>query len=76
MEIDFEESDCQDMPDLNLAESAVQAYMLEPTKGIEGDNSASGSEEYADSDDEVEMSHGSYEHESYEDEETDHVCHW
>jgi hypothetical protein len=48
MDIDFEESDCQDMPDLNLAGSAVRAYMLEPTKGIEDDNSASGSEEYAD----------------------------
>ena len=76
MDIDFEESDCQDMPDLNLAGSAVQAYMLEPTQGIEGDNSASGSAEYADSDDEVEMSHGSYENESYEDEKTEHVCHW
>jgi hypothetical protein len=64
------------MPDLNLAGSAVRAYMFEPTKGIGGDKSESGSEEYADSDDEVEMSHESYVNESYEDEETEHVCQW
>jgi len=33
------------MPDLNLAGSAVQPYMFEPTKGTEGEKSASGSEE-------------------------------
>ena len=49
-----------DMPDLNLAWSAVQAYMFEPTKGFEGERSASGSEEDSD----------------YEDEETEHVCLW
>ena len=41
------------MPDLNLAESAVQPYMFEPTKGTEGEKSASGSEEDSDPDDEL-----------------------
>jgi hypothetical protein len=45
------------MPDLNLAESAVQPYMFEPTKGTEGKKSASGSEENSDSDDDLEISH-------------------
>jgi hypothetical protein len=47
------------MPDLNLAGSAVQSYMFELTKGTEGKKSASGSEEYSDSEDERETSHGS-----------------
>ena len=34
MDIDFEESDCQDMPDLNLAGSAVQAYMHLENKSV------------------------------------------
>jgi hypothetical protein len=55
----FEESDCEEMPDLNLAGSAVQSYMFELTKGTEGEKSASGSEEYSDSEDERETSHGS-----------------
>jgi len=39
----FEESDCEEMPDLNLAgSSAVQPYMFELTKGTEGEKSASG----------------------------------
>ena len=50
--------------------------MCEPIKGIEGEKSASGMEEDSDSDDELEMSHGSYVNEFYEDEETEHVCHW
>ena len=44
IDIDFEESDCEDMSDLNLAGSAVQPYMFEPTKGTEGEKSASGSD--------------------------------
>ena len=32
MDIDFEESDCEEMPDLNLAGSA---HMFEPTKRTE-----------------------------------------
>ena len=52
MDIDFEESDCEEMPDLNLAGSAVQPYMFEPTKGTEGENSVSGSED-SDPDDEL-----------------------
>jgi len=55
MDIEFEESDCEEMADLNLAGSAVQAYMFEPTKGTEGEKSASGSEEDSDSD-KLEMS--------------------
>ena len=62
------------MPDLNLAGYAVQALMCEPIKGIAGEKSASGSEEDSDSDDE--MSHESYVNEFYEDEVTEHVCHW
>ena len=50
MDNDFEESDCEEMPDLNLTASAVQPYMFEPTKGTEGEKSASGSEENSDSD--------------------------
>jgi len=46
MDINFEGSDCEEMPDLNLAGSAVQTYMFEPTKGNEGEKSASGSEVY------------------------------
>jgi hypothetical protein len=64
------------MPDLNLAGSAVQPYMFEPTKGTEDKKLASGSEEDSDSDDELEMSHGSDANEFDEDEETEHVCHW
>ena len=36
MDIDFEESDCEEMPDLNFAGSAVQPYMFEPTKELKG----------------------------------------
>jgi len=53
MDIDFEESDWEEMPDLNLAGSAVQPYMFEPTKGTEGEKSASGNEEDSDPDDEL-----------------------
>ena len=35
MDIDFEESYCEEMSDLNLAGSAVQECMLEHTKGTE-----------------------------------------
>ena len=76
MDNDFEESDCEEMPDLNLTASAVQPYMFEPTKGTEGENSASGSEENSDSDDDLEISHGSDANEFDEDEETEHVSHW
>ena len=78
IEIDnnFEESDCEEMPDLNLTGSAVQPYMFEPTKGTEGEKSASGSEENSDSDDDLEISHGSDANEFDEDEETEHVSHW
>ena len=72
----FEESDCEEMPDLNLAGSAVQSYMFELTKGTEGEKSASGSEEYSDSEDERETSHGSDANEFDEDEETEDVSHW
>ena len=64
MDINFEESDCEEMSDLNLAGSTVQPYiyiyMFEPTKGTEGEKSASGSEEDSDSDNELKMPHGSY----------------
>ena len=50
--------------------------MFEPTKGTEGEKSASGSEENSDSDDDLEISHGSDASEFYEDEETEHVSHW
>ena len=53
MDIDFEESDLEEMPDLNIAGSVVQPYMFEPTKGTEGEKSASGSEEDLDPDDEL-----------------------
>jgi len=76
MNINFEESDCEEMPDFILAGSAVQPYVCEPTKGTEGEQSASRSEEDSDSDDELEMSHGSDANELDEDEETEHVCHW
>ena len=59
MDIDLEESYCAEMPDLNLAGSAVQSYMFEPTKGTEGEKSVSGSDEDSDSDDELYISHGS-----------------
>ena len=72
----FEESDCEEMPDLNLAGSAVQSYMFELTKGTEGEKSASGSEEDSDSEDEREISHGSDANEFDEDEETEDVSHW
>ena len=35
-------------------------YMFEPTKGTEGEKSVSGSEEDSDSDNELKLSHGSY----------------
>jgi hypothetical protein len=76
MDNDCEESDCEEMPDLNLTASAVQPYMFEPTKGTEGEKSASGSEENSDSDDDLEISHGSDANEFDEDEETEHVSHW
>jgi hypothetical protein len=38
MDIDFEESDCEEMPDLNWAGSA---HMLEPTKRTEDEKSVS-----------------------------------
>ena len=57
MDNDFEESDCEEMPNLNLTGSAVQPYMFEPTKGTEGEKSASGSEENSDSDDDLETYH-------------------
>jgi hypothetical protein len=38
MDIDFEESDCEEMPDLNWAGSA---HMFEPTKRTEGEKSVS-----------------------------------
>jgi hypothetical protein len=63
-------------PDLNLTASAVQPYMFEPTKETEGEKSASGSEENSDSDDDLEISHGSDANEFDEDEETEHVSHW
>jgi hypothetical protein len=50
MDIDFEASDCEEMPDLNLAGSA---HMFEPTKRTEGEKSVSVSEEDSDSDDEL-----------------------
>jgi hypothetical protein len=59
MDIDFEEVDCEDMPDLGLAGYAVQPYMFEPTKGTEGEKSVSGNEEDSDSDNELYISHGS-----------------
>ena len=59
MDNDFEEGNCEEMPDLNITGSAVQPYMFEPTKGTEGEKSASGSEENSDSDDDLEISHGS-----------------
>jgi hypothetical protein len=34
MDIDFEDSDFEEMPDLNLAGSAVQPYMFELTKEL------------------------------------------
>ena len=70
------EIDNEEMPDLNLTGSAVQPYMFEPTKGTEGEKSASGSEENSDSDDDIEISHGSDANEFDEDEETEHVSHW
>ena len=70
------EIDNEEMPDLNLTGSAVQPYMFEPTKGTEGEKSASGSEENSDSDDDLEISHGSDANEFDEDEETEHVSHW
>jgi hypothetical protein len=33
MDNDFEEGNCEEMPDLNITGSAVQPYMFEPTKG-------------------------------------------
>jgi hypothetical protein len=57
MDIDFEESDCEEMPDLSLAGSEVQPYMFEPTKGTECERSVSGIEEDSDSDDELYISH-------------------
>ena len=45
-------------------------------KGTEGEKSASGSEENSDSDDDLEISHGSDANEFDEDEETEHVSHW
>jgi hypothetical protein len=59
MDIDFEESDCEEMPNLSSAGSAVQPYMFEPTKGTEDERSVSGIEEDSDSDDELYISHGS-----------------
>ena len=44
MDNDFEEIDCEEMPDLNLTASAVQPYMFEPTQGTEGEKSTSGSD--------------------------------
>ena len=76
MDNDFEESDCEEMPDLNLTGSAVQPYLFEPTKGTEGEKSVSGSEENSDSDDDLEISHGSDENEFEEDEEIEHFSHW
>ena len=70
------EIDNEEMPDLNLTGSAVQPYMFEPTKGTEGEKSASGSEENSDSDDDLEISHGSDANEFDKDEETEHVSHW
>ena len=40
MDIDVEESYCEEMSDLNLAGSAVQECMFEHTKGTEGEKSA------------------------------------
>ena len=36
MDNDCEESDCEEMPDLNLGGSAVLPYKFEITKGTEG----------------------------------------
>jgi len=76
MDNDIEESDCEEMPDLNLKGSAIQLYMFEPTKGTEGEKSASGSEEDSDSDDDLEITHGSDANEFDEDAETEHVSYW
>jgi hypothetical protein len=71
MDIDFEASDCEEMPDLNLAGSA---HMFEPTKRTEDEKSVSVREEYSDSDDELYISHGSDANEIDEDQETEHIA--
>ena len=76
MEISILRKVIEEMPDLNLAGSAVQPYMFELTKGTEGEKSASRSEEDFDSEDELDILHGSDANEFDEDEETEDVSLW